>query len=75
MLNIFRWCNSLQSITFSASNIKIGVGIFAYCSSLQYIYIPKGTRKIFKRLLSRNKTSLLVEQTNQTYNDNNLTLF
>lgn len=58
----FSCCCNLASITFSNSLIKIGYDVFGGCDKIESIYIPKGSREYFEKVLDSRLSKLLVEQ-------------
>ena len=60
--------SKLRIVGFPNTVISVGERVFDYCVKLEIIYIPKGEREKFKRLLP-DYADLLVETENSNIND------
>ena len=63
----FLYCEALSSVTFTNSEIIIEEGVFGGCKNLKSIFIQRGTREKFERLLPEYKDKLVEQDDSDVY--------
>lgn len=56
------WCDSMESVTFPNSITNMDPNAFYGCGTIKHIYVPKGSKDKFKKMIEGDLQKLIIEK-------------